>query len=298
MLFEAQWLRVGRRRLPLPGLPPSLSGLKILHASDLHAGAPGFNDSAIRKFAAAAAALEPHLILFTGDMVDKQHDLRPYLELLERLRAPGGKFAVLGNHDHGLWKTVIQDLLGRLAGRGTRVQVAVPAAEAAMTAATTGRLLARAGVRLLENECVSIDFGDARIQLCGIDELQYGLADLDRVRAELDREAPLRILLSHSPEAGLLVEAGDFQLVLAGHTHGGQICLPHPSRGKIPLSYSGSSFGDGLHRLPATTMHVSRGVGTTLVPLRLLSRPEVTLLELVPATAGGDTPPTGGGAEI
>ncbi|MEK7818053.1 MAG: hypothetical protein AAB281_07360, partial [Actinomycetota bacterium] len=73
---------------------------------------------------------------------------------------------------------------------------------------------------------------------------------------------------------------GDYHLLLAGHTHGGQICLPHPTRGKILLSTSGSSYGAGLYRPGNTVMHVSPGVGTTLLPFRLLRRPEITLLEL------------------
>lgn len=283
MLFEAQWLRPQKRRLVLEGLPPSLAGLKLLHVSDLHAGAPGLNDTAIHKFIAAVPQLEPDLILFTGDMVDKKKDLSPYLDLLSRLEAPLGKLAVLGNHDHGLWKTAIQDTFNRLTGRSRLKKTVIAESEVTMTVSRDRRLLERAGIRLLENECVSLDYKGVDIQVCGIDELQYGLADLGRVIAQLDQKAPLRILLSHAPEALLLIGEGDFQLVLAGHTHGGQICLPHPTRGKLPLSYSGSDYADGFHFFPGTAMHVSRGVGTTLVPMRLLSRPEITLLELVPA---------------
>jgi predicted MPP superfamily phosphohydrolase len=282
MLFEAQWLRLAKRRLEIPGLPPALSGLKLLHISDLHAGAPGLNDKAIRKAIATAPRLEPDLILFTGDMVDKQKDLAPYLKPLASLKAPLGKFAVLGNHDHGLRKTAIQDTFNRITGRSRIEKTAVIPSEVETTVTRNRHLLDQAGIRLLENECITVVASGSRVQICGIDELQYGLADFDRVLNELDREAPLRILLSHAPEAAELIGSGDFQLVLAGHTHGGQICLPHPTRTKIPLSYSGSEFADGIHIFPTTIMHVSRGVGTTLVPLRLLSRPEITLLELFP----------------
>ncbi|MHB1003099.1 MAG: hypothetical protein ACYC1B_04615, partial [Thermoleophilia bacterium] len=80
---------------------------------------------------------------------------------------------------------------------------------------------------------------------------------------------------------------GDYRLVLAGHTHGGQICLPRPG-GKILLSSSGSDYDDGVYRAGGATMHVSRGVGTTLLPFRLLSRPEITLLVLEPGDGAPD----------
>ena len=282
MLFEAQWLRFVHKRLELAGLPAGLSGLRLLHVSDLHAGAPGPNRRAISKFVRAARGSNPDLILYTGDMTDKKKDLRPYLALLSQLDAPLGKFAVLGNHDHGLRKTVVQDLFNRATGRSRIVKRELEPAEVEATVNLNRQLLDRAGIRLLENECVAVDHQDLSIQVCGIDEFQYGLSDLEAVLGEVDQGAALRILLSHAPDVVSRLDGGHFQLVLSGHTHGGQICIPHPSRGKILLSSSGSEYADGLYQFPGTTLHVSRGVGTTLVPFRLLSRPEITLLELEP----------------
>ncbi len=280
MVFEAQWLRLVHRRLTLPGLPAALSGLRLLHVSDLHAGVPGPNSRAISKFVQAARGCEPDLVLFTGDMTDKKRDLRPHLALLSQVEAPLGKFAVLGNHDHGLRKTVIQDFVNRATGRSRIVMRELEPDELAATVSLNRQLLQRSGIRLLENECARVQHGGGAIQVCGIDELQYGLADLDAVRGEADPEAALRILLSHAPDVISELDGGLFHLVLSGHTHGGQICVPHPSRGKVLLSSSGSEYADGIYQFPGTILHVSRGVGTTLVPFRLLSRPEITLLEL------------------
>ncbi len=277
MLFEAQWLRFQRRQLLVQGLPQQLDGLKLLHVSDLHAGAPGTNDLAIARFVGAAMNAGADMILFTGDMTDKQRDLSPYISRLASLDAPYGKFAVLGNHDHGVRKTVLQDLVRRFTGR-SQFRPFVDT-DPSRTVKRNRMLMMEAGIWLLDNECVHVTVGDDRIQICGIDDYQYGYARLDQVRQQLDPGAGLRILLSHSPDA--VKEAGsDFQLVLAGHTHGGQICIPHPGKGKVMLSSSGSEFGEGIYRVNGTTLHVSRGVGTTLVPFRLLTRPEITLLEL------------------
>lgn len=280
MLFEAQWLRFVHKRIHVPFLPPALEGIRLLHVSDLHAGVPGPNQRAIAKFVEAALASSPEIILFTGDMTDKKKDLRPHLALLSRLRAPLGKFAVLGNHDHGLRKTLLMDLFNRATGRSRIVSMEVEPSELRATVDLNRRLLERAGIRLLENECARVERGGTAIHVCGIDEYQYGLSDLGAVTKDVDREAGLRILLSHTPDVITELEEGLFQLVLSGHTHGGQICVPRPSRGKVPLSSSGSQFADGVYQFPGTVLHVSRGVGTTLVPFRLLSRPEVTLLEL------------------
>lgn len=280
MLFEAQWLQMRYRRLQLEGLPPSLDGLRLLHVSDLHAGAPGPNNRTIAKFVRAARRQEPDIVLFTGDMTDKKRDLSPYLGLLAGVEARYGKFAVLGNHDHGVRKTLLRDLARHLLGPERVPRTAFQDDDVPGTVAWNRSLLGQVGIRLLDNECADIRVGFDDIQICGIDDFQYGYADIEKAASQLDQRAPLRILLSHSPNAVTQISNGDYQLVLSGHTHGGQICIPHPTRGKVLLSTSGSEYGDGFYRLGNFVLHVSRGVGTTLLPLRLLSRPEITLLEL------------------
>ncbi len=286
MLFEAQWLRLVRRQLEVPGLPPGLDGLMVLHASDLHAGAPGFNTRVIRKFIETARSAEPDVILLTGDLTDKKKDLTPFIEGLGSLSARHGKFACLGNHDHGLRKTVIEDFVRRLAGRGLHRPVT---GQKKRTVSTMRGMLAEAGVRLLENECITAKIGSDVVQFCGIDDFNYGYADLVSVAGQLQSSAGLRILLSHSPDVIGELQRGSFQVVLAGHTHGGQICVPNPGSDKIMLSTSGSNYGEGQFQVNGAVMHVSRGVGTTLVPFRFFSRPEITLLELR-AIPAGQTP--------
>lgn len=288
MLYEAQWLQLRRLPVAIPGLATELAGTRILHVSDLHAGAPGPGGRAIKKFVAAAQTLDPDLVLFTGDLTDKKQDLEPHLSLLNEVGSRHGKFAVLGNHDHGLRKTVLQDLafrfLGRETGRHTRPS---GSGDLAADVEKYRQQLSRAGMTLLDNECRLVDVNGARVQVCGIDDYHYGYGDLDAAAAQFDDDADLRILLTHSPDAFGNMADGDYRLVLAGHTHGGQICLPRPG-GKILLSSSGSDYDDGVYRAGGATMHVSRGVGTTLLPFRLLSRPEITLLVLEPGDGAPD----------
>lgn len=281
MLFEAQWLRLRRRRLEIPGLPPELDGLTLLHISDLHGGAWGPAAKAIRKLVKASRRADADLVLFTGDMTDKKKDLRPFLPLLAEIGARYGKFAVLGNHDHGLRKTVLQDLVRRLTGRNRRGPKEYPTEALSKTVSMNRELLSQAGIRLLENECATVMTRGGGVQVCGMDDFQYGYADFEATASQVDRGVGLRLLLTHSPDAADLLPHETYNLVLAGHTHGGQICIPHPTRGKILLSTSGSGYGAGIYHVGGLTMHVSPGVGTTLLPFRFLSRPEITLLELV-----------------
>jgi predicted MPP superfamily phosphohydrolase len=94
-----------------------------------------------------------------------------------------------------------------------------------------------------------------------------------------DPAADVRLLLFHFPDVTQWLPAGSYDLVLAGHLHGGQICLPTP-RGKLHLEHLRAKHWQGLHRTPAGMLHVSRGLGTSFVPFRLLARPEATRLVL------------------
>jgi predicted MPP superfamily phosphohydrolase len=95
----------------------------------------------------------------------------------------------------------------------------------------------------------------------------------------VDRSAALRVLLCHFPTVLDRIEPGIFQLVLAGHMHAGQICLPWPG-GRVGLSHWRARYSAGLYQREGTLMHVSPGLGTTFLPFRILARPEATLLVL------------------
>ena len=117
-----------------------------------------------------------------------------------------------------------------------------------------------------------------RVQIVGVDPWTY--MRLDARPWELaDPDADLRILLCHFPRVVDSLPGGAFDLVLSGHMHDGQICLPHP-RGKVRLAHPRAPYNRGVYRVAATTLHVSSGLGTTFVPLRFNARPEATELVL------------------
>lgn len=250
MLFEAQWVELREREVPIDGLPPELDGFAVLHLSDFHLGTMSFNGRTVRKAVSWAAEHEPDLVAITGDLVSRGRGERALREALGRLRARHGTYAILGNHDVA----------------ETRDPFASPADLSD---------LRKDEARLLEHASVVVDVDGSRVQVAG--------ADPRRLRDPLgplsDRQADLRLLLVHYPDAVWSLRPGDFHLTLAGHLHGGQICIPTP-RGKIRLEHLRAPFWEGLFELPIGMLHVSRGLGTSFVPFRLLARPEATLLVL------------------
>jgi uncharacterized protein len=253
MAFEAQWLRRREYAVDVPGLDPLLDGFTVVHLSDLHAGSgPSLNLRSLRKAIAVARAAAPDLVVITGDFVTGPSRLDDLKNELRRLTARHGVFGVLGNHDHGFVKLV-----------------KAPAVDLTC--------LDEAGVRLLTNECVTIAVETAAVQVCGIDDLRHGYGDLGAVGAALDRRpGVLRLLLSHYGEVVERCAPGDFALVLAGDTHGGQICLPWVG-GPIMLSDPRARYRAGFYESGRGRSFVTAGVGTSFLPLRLLCRPEVVV---------------------
>ena len=256
-LFESQWVECRTLEVEVAGLPGALDGLTVLHLSDLHAGTPSLNLRAFRKAIDFGVECDADLVALTGDIVSHPWASRPVVAELERLRPPLGIVAVLGNHDVGASNdpfsrgAIIEDWGG-------------------------------APVRLLRGETCTIEARGARIEVGGLDAEAW-LGGRARPSGELFTDAAdLRLLLAHFPEAAEELAPGSADLVLCGHLHGGQICLPTPW-GKLRLAHGVHRFREGIYRDGGTTIVVTRGLGTTLVPFRVAARPEVSLLRLAPA---------------
>ena len=134
------------------------------------------------------------------------------------------------------------------------------------------------GAALLRDEEVTVTSPGSRIQVVGVDPHSY-VTGRSRPIERADPTADLRILACHYPEVVRTLPPGVFHLVLSGHYHGGQICLPTPW-GRVPLKEFHAPYLHGLYPTKAGMLHVSRGLGTSFVPFRFLARPEATLLTL------------------
>jgi uncharacterized protein len=227
----------------VPGLPPELDGLRIVHLSDFHLGIPSRGGRAVRLGVDWAAARGADLIVATGDLVSRPAGEATLRALMRRLP---GSLAVLGNHD----LAVSRDPFSKR-------------------------------VELQELEPATLLFDEGRLrELRGRSVWVAGFDPRSRGREpDLAQEADLRIVLSHFPSALDRLPAGAFDLVLAGHMHDGQICLPYPG-GKLRLAHPHARYTHGVYRRGSTVMHVSPGLGTTFVPFRFFARPEATELVL------------------
>ena len=246
--FEAGWVRLETLRVPLPGLPPELDGLRIAHLSDFHLGFPSRSSVAIERAADWVEERQPDLTLISGDLLSRPSGEERLRSLLARMPRC---YAVLGNHDFA----------------HTRDPFSHPVELFDLEPAT-----------LLGDESRTIDLQGRTIQIVGVDPRSYR-----RKRAHpealADPDADLRILLCHFPDVVDRLPPGTFDLVLAGHLHAGQICVPFP-RGRLRLAHLRWRYIQGLYERPAGTLHLSPGLGTTFVPFRFLARPEATELTL------------------
>jgi predicted MPP superfamily phosphohydrolase len=255
-LFEAQWVEGRELAIGVPGLPVELDGMTVLHLTDFHAGTPSLNVRAVQKAAAMGSRWQPDLVALTGDILSHGRARDAVVAALERLHPPLGIFAVLGNHDVGdthdpFSRGIVIDDWGR------------------------------APVTLLRDRSAVVEWRGCEIELAGVDPCLYAEGRNRPPEQLFARLGALRVLLSHFPEVPDEMPAGACALALCGHLHGGQICLPGPA-GKIRLSHRAYRYDEGIFEEPETTVVVSRGLGTTLVPFRLFARPEVSLLRLRP----------------
>ncbi len=255
-LFEAQWVEGRELTVGVPGLPAELDGLTILHLTDFHAGTPSLNVRAMRKAVELGVRWQPDLVALTGDILSHGRARDAVVSAMEGLRPPLGIFAVLGNHDVGdthdpFSRGIVIDDWGD------------------------------APVTLLRDRSAVVALRGREVELAGVDPRLYAEGRNRPPEQLFTRPGALRVLLSHFPEVPAEMPAGTSALTLCGHLHGGQICLPGPS-GKVRLSHRSYRYDEGVFEEPETTVVVSRGLGTTLVPFRLFARPEVSLLRLRP----------------
>jgi predicted MPP superfamily phosphohydrolase len=231
----------------VPGLPPDLDGLRIVHLSDFHLGIPSPGTFAVGRGVEWASRRSPDLVCITGDLLTHPRGESQLRELVARLPQP--TFAVLGNHDYAIARDPM--------ARPSRLRELEPA-------------------RLLRDDGELLELRGSSVWIAGTDPRR---ALHRRDANDLSRDADLRILLNHFPRVFDALLPGRFELVLSGHMHDGQITLPYPG-GKVRLAHPTARYASGLYRRPDSVMHISPGLGTTFVPFRFGARPEATELVL------------------
>lgn len=252
-LLEPLWLQVTHPRIHVRGLHPDLEGFRIALLTDMHAG-EGTPLWLIRRAARLAMRARPHLVALTGDFAaDDAGTFAPVLDALSCLDAPHGVWAVPGNHDYTVGIHKWHAELRRFSH-----------------------------LRDLTNRAVLETVGKARLCVAGVDDYSKGRPSLEALPPPEERDFTL--LLAHDPDqaekARRAYDAVD--LIVSGHTHGGQVRLPFVGALKNPAERE-DLYEEGLRRRPWTQVYTSRGVGTVHLPIRFLCRPEVAVLRLTGA---------------
>jgi predicted MPP superfamily phosphohydrolase len=265
--------------------------LRIVQLSDLHAY-PGIGQGYLKRIEKKVAALQPDLIVITGDFLcwGKTDRLESLKAFLKNLQAPYGVFAVLGNHDYfpslsinhlGEYDVeVIEAARFPILKIITRFFSTAPLKKEATAAALTTRpseellaMLKDADIRLLDNETVQVG---SFFNLTGVGEYMGGHADLDKAFQNFDPKLK-GILLAHNPDVFPKALAKPCELVLSGHTHGGQLNLPWLWRKFTLIEFP--EYKQGFFSKNGEQLYVSRGLGSA-VPLRLNAIPEIVCIDL------------------
>ncbi len=250
--IEPRWLQLRHHLIHVRNLPRELEGLRVGLLTDLHAGEES-HYQVIRRAVRILNREQPDIVALTGDFAaDDATGFSAVLDALDALRAPLGVYAVPGNHDYIVGIDLWREAIAR-----------------------------HPFIEDLTNRYRVLDLGAVRLCVAGVDDYYEGSP---RLRLPPPDERDFTLLLAHSPdEAERCRRAYDaVNLIVSGHTHGGQIRLPF-----LPAPINSADHADlyeeGLRRRPWTQVYTSRGLGTVRLPLRFFARPEVSVLELTGA---------------
>ena len=245
-LTEPFRLTVEHQQIQLRRLPRELDGFRVVQLSDIH-HSPFTSREQIERAVETANSLQPDIIALTGDYISKERAYAaPCAELLGALRARRGVYAVLGNHDHWTDAALITDLF--------RAE----------------------GITVLINQGMRFANNGAAFWLAGVDDTMVGLEDLPLALAgSSDHE--FKLLLAHNPIILRRAARAGVDLVLSGHTHGGQVSLRSE---RNAAGRPRRRLLKGLARQGETQIYITRGLGTVVLPVRFGCPPEVSLLEL------------------
>lgn len=252
---EPRMLDIKRHTIRSAMLPAGFDGVKIIQFSDTHIGFQ-YTIEQLAKLVAKINELNPDLIVFTGDLLDDPRHFtekkRTIITLLQQLEAPLGKFAVYGNHDHG--------------GYGSDLYK---------------QMMEQSGFTLLLNDSADVRLLDgSSIWISGIDDAMLGKPNLAEAMSKIPNES-YTILLSHAPDKADEAAQYSIQLQLSGHSHGGQIQIPF--YGPLVTPPFAEKYVEGFYdggNNKEFKLYVNRGLGTTRLPFRFLSQPELTLFTL------------------
>jgi predicted MPP superfamily phosphohydrolase len=249
--IEPKRLVVHSYTIAHPLIPARFDGIKLLQFSDVHLGYY-YDVDEFHKVVKRINSLRPHIVFFTGDLLDEpnRYDYTNEVTmLLKEISAPLGKFCIYGNHDHG--------------GYGTDIY---------------REIMTKAGFDLLVNDQKIIQLDEQnKIMIVGLDDFMLGKPDFTPIANQLSSSI-YTIALLHEPDTADQTAQYPIHLQLSGHSHGGQIQLPFI--GPLITPPLAKKYYEGFYDVEGMRLYVNRGLGTTRMPFRFLSPPELTMFTL------------------
>ncbi|WP_369902118.1 metallophosphoesterase [Bacillus manliponensis] len=250
--IETKLIDVTERDIQHPNIPEIFNGVKVLQFSDTHFSEE-FPHEQQRKLVNEMNKLKPDIVVFTGDLIDNfsKYGENRYesQKILSKIQASLGKYAVFGNHDRG-------------GGGGYLYK----------------EYMEGAGFTVLVNETEKITAKNGQsITLAGLDDFLLGKPDLHRTLSSLQGN-DFNMLLVHEPDVIEQVDSYPIHFQMSGHSHGGQVQVPFV--GPLITAPLATKYTEGLYEVEGTQLYVNRGLGTTRMPVRFFSQPEVSLFTL------------------
>lgn len=248
-ILKRDQFQISEVKIPVPGLPKDLDGLRIVQVTDIHLS-PFLSEQEFARAIDMANETRAHLALVTGDLITRRGDpLDACIRQLARLRAEAGVLGCLGNHE------VYSRTEQYVAVQGQRI-----------------------GIDFLRMQARLLQFGNAKINFAGVD-YQRMHSNYLAGAGRLIVPGVLNVLLSHNPDVFPVAAAQGYDLTIAGHTHGGQVNVELLHQNLNVARYF-TSYVRGLYQDGKSSIYVSSGIGTIGVPVRLGAPPEVSLLHL------------------
>lgn len=249
--FPVPSLDISRVTVTVRDLPEALNGFTIAQVSDIHVGEGDWGPQQLQQASDVIRRESPAIVVNTGDFLDREPPLGRVQAMAGHLTVSGEdrNFAVLGNHDYNAGDEIVVRLKQELGA---------------------------AGIRVLENELVCIHRGDAGLTLAGLEPEAPGWEEAIQTLAESGRP---RVVLMHVPDCAVKLPPGIADLILTGHTHGGQIAFPGLEKQTV-RKMCGSDYVEGMYEINGSRVYVNRGLGCVGLPMRFRANPEVAFLTL------------------